>query len=102
MTIIPTRIAQIRRVVEGIAEPVRPNACCGDFEPVGLGEEGEIGVVGAGVEVDEAGGGGFAFADVGFVVGGIGVSGPLAVLAAGVEGAFDVGGGAFRDQGDGV
>jgi hypothetical protein len=66
---MPIRIAQIHRIAEAVHIPVGADAGDCRVPPVALGEQPQLGVVGAGVEVDEAGLGVEALADIGLALG---------------------------------
>ena len=59
-------VQRVDRIVERVAVAVGADAGLHDFEPVGLDEEGQFGVVVAGVEVLQARVGVVAFADEAF------------------------------------
>ena len=67
---MPARIAQIHRIVEAVAEAVRPDARLQHFDPVRLQEHAQHGVVVAGAQVLQAGVGVVTLADPAFAFGG--------------------------------
>ena len=93
--LVPSRIAEVHRIVEAVAVAVRPDACLCHLPPVWLCEEAEFGVVVAGVEVLQACVGVEALADPSLVLGsGGGVEDRGRRLAEGAEGRAAVGGAA--------
>jgi hypothetical protein len=78
---MPIRITQIHRISGRIHIPVGPHPWLGRVPPVALGEQAELGVMVAGMEVDQPGLRVEALADPGLVLG-LRFSGILACGAA--------------------